>query len=334
MVAEPTWDAQREQRKVFRSRFPDAEHVMAGLREVLASVHTSPLVAIDQQPNEWRSTFPSEVVTCRFADGHELRVLCKYGLTDYVSGHGHRGGVAHEALVYGRILNPHALRPFCYGTYSTADGDTWLVLEYIEGVPRLELSEPGVPVLALASHWSGQFHTITEGDVASGAATYLNIYDASYYAGWCQRTKDYAGDWHREFPWLRDLCDRFAEAAGEILRGQEVVVHGEFTPHNVLARGREMFPVDWESAAIGAGEIDLASLTDMWPADLVEDAVDGYVQARWKGRAPGSFRQRLLAARMYWILRWLGNRPDLTAREKNRPRFELLLNYGRELGVI
>jgi hypothetical protein len=95
-----------------------------------------------------------------------------------------------------------------------------------------------------------------------------------------------------------------------------------------------MFPVDWESAAIGAGEVDLASLTDMWPSDLMDDAVAEYARVRWPQGAPDSFGRRLLAARVYWILRWLGNRPDLTVREKNRSRFNLLHDYGTELGLI
>jgi hypothetical protein len=335
-TAEPTWASEREHRRVFRSQFPETDSVMAGLATVLGNCEPpeARLITIKREPNEWRSTFPSEVVTCRFGDGREVRVLCKYGLTDYVSGHGHRGGVEREALVYTKILNPLGFRPHCYGTHSNGDGDTWLILEYIDGVPRLELAEEGIPVLALAARWSGTFHAATTGGVVSGAAAYLNTYDRAYFAAWCERTIEYGGPWHTEFPWLRAFCARFAEVAGDMLSGDEVVVHGEYTPHNVLARHREMFPVDWESAAIGAGEIDLASLTDMWPADLVDESVAEYKRARWPGGAPAAFERRLVAARIYWVLRWLGNRPDLTAREKNRPRFDLLHEYGGRLGLI
>jgi thiamine kinase-like enzyme len=162
----------------------------------------------------------------------------------------------------------------------------------------------------------------------------MNRYDDGYYAAWCQRTSDYAGLWHDEFPWLAQLCERFSRVAGDLLAGQEVIVHGEFTPHNVIFRDGEVFPVDWESAAIGAGEIDLASLTDMWPQDDVNQAVREYVRARWPDAVPPNFSERLAAARIYWVLRWLGNRPELTVREKNRSRFALLGTYGNELGLI
>jgi hypothetical protein len=328
----PTWESAREERKLFRSRFPEAGAVLTGLRQVLST--GGRLVAIEREPNEWRSTFPSEVVTCRFDDGRVERVLCKYGLTDYASGHGHRGGVPREALVYRRVLNPLGFRPRCFGTYSNGDGETWLVLEYIEGVPRLELAEEGIPVLSRAAGWSGRFHAATEGAQARAAEEFLSTYDAAYYAGWCERTVAYAGDWHREFPWLRTFCQRFARAASEMLGGNEVVVHGEYTPHNVILREPEAFPVDWESAAVGAGEIDLASLTDQWPAGLVADAIAAYAAERWPDGAPAAFETRLLAARSYWTLRWLGNRIDQTAREKSGPRFELLREYGQQLGLL
>ncbi len=335
-VAAPTWEVGRRQRRVLRSRFPSADVLMASLSRILPESFGSGsrLVALERQPNEYQSTFLSEVVTCRFKDGQACRVLVKYGLTDYVSGHGHRGGVAREALAYRRVLNPLGYRPRCYGTYENGSGESWLVLEFIEGVTRIAWAEEGIPVLALAARWSGGFHAATAPAVARSATSILSTYDGSYYAGWCERTSGFAEGWHNEFPWLQTLCERFSDVAGVVLSGQNVVVHGEYGPKNVLCREREMFPVDWESAAIGAGEVDLAGLTDGWPADLVDDAVTEYANARWPNGRPATFETRLLAARIYWNLRWLGDRPDWIARERYRARCEQLYDYGRRLEVI
>jgi hypothetical protein len=76
---------------------------------------------------------------------------------------------------------------------------------------------------------------------------------------------------------------------------------------NILTSERGIHPVDWESAAIGAGEIDLASLTMGWPAAQAAECTGAYVANRFHGRAPANFAARLDAARLYLCLRMLGD---------------------------
>jgi thiamine kinase-like enzyme len=102
----------------------------------------------------------------------------------------------------------------------------------------------------------------------------------------------------------------------------------------VLVRGGQVYPVDWESAAIAAGEIDLASLTEKWPADIVRQLERDYQQARWPAGAPASFAQTLAAARLYLHLRWLGDRPSWTSGERESWRFDHLRSAGEQLGLI
>jgi len=113
----------------------------------------------------------------------------------------------------------------------------------------------------------------------------------------------------------------FIEAAASLLTGHEVIIHGEYTPHNVLLDGSTIYAIDWESAAIGPGEIDVASLTDLWPDDLVKPAIAAYLSERWGDDVDPGFYDRLAIARIYWVLRWLGNRAEVTANTRNRARF-------------
>jgi hypothetical protein len=94
--------------------------------------------------------------------------------------------------------------------------------------------------------------------------------------------------------------------------------------------------VDWESAAIAAGAIDLAALTEgqHWPVALVRRCERAYRIARWPDGAPSGFARALDAARVYLHFRWLGERPDWTIREKNLPRFDQLHEAATRLCLI
>jgi thiamine kinase-like enzyme len=112
------------------------------------------------------------------------------------------------------------------------------------------------------------------------------------------------------------------------------IIHGECTPHNVIARDGEVYVIDWESAAIAPGEIDLVSLVEGWPRHEQAAAIKAYVQHRWPDDQQTDMEARLDAARIYWALRWLGERPDWTVRPKNRWRFDELRNSGKRLGLV
>src|SRR5213076_728303 len=105
------------------------------------------------------------------------------------------------------------------------------------------------------------------------------------------------------------------------------VIYGEYYPDNILMRDSTIYPVDWESTAIGAGEIDLASLTDGWPERLVQQCGIEYQRTRWPAGAPREFSQRLEAARTYWAFRWLASRLEWTTHPKQQRR---LLHLRRE----
>ena len=95
-----------------------------------------------------------------------------------------------------------------------------------------------------------------------------------------------------------------------------------------------IYPVDWESAAVGPGEIDLASLTEEWPAETVRRCRARYVADRWPEGEPADFDRTLKAAQMYLHFRWLGNRAQWTQAPRQRGTFERIKVLATELGVI
>ena len=140
----------------------------------------------------------------------------------------------------------------------------------------------------LAARWMGQFHAVAAERLTNVPIPVLNKYDRDYYLGWARRTSQFASYLHGRFPWLAILCHRFEEFVDSLLMIPATVIHGEYYAKNLLFRGGMAYPVDWESAAIAFGEIDLAAFTEgPWPAKIVQQCKSEYQQARWSEKHPG-----------------------------------------------
>jgi len=317
------------------SEFPDIDSLTAGLTTVLTGSVSSlcPVTILHREAHVYRSTLPSEVVTCRLKDGRILRLFCKYSGGQNYESHGHRGGVVREAEVYRRVLGHSGNSvPRFYGTYADVTrGQTWLILEYVDDFLRAH-EEPGS--LIACAQWIGQFHAACESLVAEPRVSFLLSYDKKYYLGWARRASHFAGPLHQRFPWLDSLCRRFEDFTEVLLACRKTVIHGEFYPKNILVRDSVIYPVDWESAAVGAGEIDLAALTDGWTEDVAEECELAYRRARWPGDAPPDFAPRLGAARVYLSFRWLGDNDEERREEGSLWRFDQLYDVGKRWGMI
>jgi hypothetical protein len=323
--------------QVLRSRLPDLQTLTAGLNAIFNGNASAghQVIVLDRQPNTWISSFPSEVVTCRFNEGSARQIFCKYEAGHSHSAYGHRGGVAYEAAVYRYVLQSLSIStPRFYGVYSDKTTDeTWLILEYLDSSAQMHtIPEPAA--MHLAARWLGQFHATAEAYLSSTPLPFLTTYDTEYYLGWVRRTLLFADPLSRRFPWLANLCKRFEEFVALLVTLPATIIHGEYYPGNVLFRDGAIYPVDWESAAIAVGEIDLASLTDRWPAEVAQQCELEYQQTRWPQGSPADFERALAAARLYVQFRWLGDRPDWTIRESSLSRFEHMHTVGKQLGLI
>src|SRR5262245_45134761 len=88
---------------------------------------------IRRERNPYSSTFPSEIVTCRFKDGQTVRLLCKYTRGREHNSFGHRGGVGYEAAVYQRVLIPLGVSaPRFHGEFTDSEsGEPWIAVEFV-----------------------------------------------------------------------------------------------------------------------------------------------------------------------------------------------------------
>jgi len=315
--------------------FPDLEILRAVLTSILRGdgALARQLIVLSRQPNIYSSTFDSEIVTCRFNDGGELQLLCKYGFGYADSGKIQRG-VPYEVEVYQQVLRRlPCSTPRFFGSYQDEiTGTTWLVLEYLDRSLRVN-KIPNLDAMRVAARWLGQFHAAGEALLSATTFSFLNTYNVDYYQGLTRQTEMYASQLPYHFPWLGKLCESLAAYAAPLLAVRPAIIHGEFYPQNILFRDGIVYPVDWESAALAAGEIDLASLTQRWPSDLASQWSFEYRRARWPDGPPDDFDAVLGAARLYWSLRWLGD-PEWTVHGNNQWYFEQLRTEGKRAGLL
>jgi aminoglycoside phosphotransferase (APT) family kinase protein len=312
------------------SLLPDSGVLARGLGVVLHPDSGEAVTLLDRRAHGEASTFPSEVVTCRLRTGERLELLCKYSGDREHGAHGHRGGVEHEARVYRHVLRRTGLSvPRFRGSYEDpSSGWTWLVVDYIEGAETAD-SPTGV---VRAAEWIGSFHAVWDAR-EGGRGLPLRVYDQAYYRGWARRTLDFVGPQARSLAWLRELCERFGEIAVALLESPTTVVHGEYYPLNVLVSDEGVHPVDWEAAARGPGQIELASLTQSWLPEIVAGCEAAYAAARWPAGPPAGFEEGLEAARLYWLFRWLGEDRRRTAKRLGR-RIDKLRSAARVWKVL
>jgi hypothetical protein len=318
-----------------RSHLPDEGELEAALAATLGGGSAKGVALIERSVHDYASSFPAEIVRCR-AGGEELLLLCKYGIEQSQTTHGHRGGVAYEAAVYRQVLQPLRLTtPPLRGTFVVpASGATWLFLDYLAGGTRVDETDSPAASLRLAAQWAAAFHRSGEKRLETQDLPPLTVYDREYYAAWARRTQEYAQPSGRRLSWLPPLCAAFEELVDELLEPPLTVIHGEFTPHNVLIREGAAYPTDWESTAVGCWAIDLVSLMQKWPGHVVRACKEDYVRTRWPDGSPEGIDRLLEVAGLYWDFRWLGDRPEWMTRRRVRARLPQLRMAGKRLGAI
>lgn len=275
--------------------------------------------------NPYASRSPTEIASFVGPDGQTRDVLVKYeDEAIEESEKDHRGGTRLECLVYERVLDPLNIRPeyFASGIDPTT-GRTWLIVEYISDA--LNLGEAPQPQsLRAAARWLGKFHSAQVIKLNGQKLDFLTQYKSDYFATCVSRTIQFAGDTLRHYPWFPQACARSEDAFRILTDAPQTIVHGEYYAKNILWRDGAIFPVDWETAAIAPGEIDVASLIEGWPAGLAAEALETYCTSRGITLNDKEFQRRLVAADIYWAFRWLGYRPDWTIDPGARTSFDML----------
>jgi aminoglycoside phosphotransferase (APT) family kinase protein len=313
---------------------PTAEQLTAGLNDVFGNPRPGePAVTVlERIPAPPEGSSAADILHLRTPDGTPLRVFCKYPAPSGHTRYGHRGGGSREAYVYENLLAasgaPRTVR--CYGSHLAPHGRRWLMLEYLENSERMDRTAH-TEIIYDAARWIGEFHACQQPHTATPDSLPLTVYDEQYYTGWVTRTRRYSAWLPEELRWVTRVCEHGPEILRPLLDAPRTVIHGEYYPKNIILQDDRAYPVDWESAAIAPGEIDLASLTERWPQRIATRCEQEYVRARWPSGAPDHFPATLTAARIYLHFRWLGDDPESTTTDRLRWRFADLYALVTEL---
>lgn len=313
-------------------RLPDFTTLNRRLRIALGD---DDALLVDRRPNAYVASFPAEIVTCRLGDRRVVRLFCKYESGASDGSDGHRGGVVYEAEVYRQLLARAGMStPQFYGGWSDATGNGGLlVIEYLEDALRLNKTRDSSSLLVRAAVWIARFQRLMT-QRRLEAPAHVRRYGRDYYLGWSQHAADHVARAGLHYHWLAPLREGFEGCLHLLTDGGHVPIHGEFYPRNVLVHGGRIRPVDWESAALAVGEIDLASLVERWSPDVTDACRAAYARTRWPGRPPSDFERRLDLARIYLHFRWIAAGSFLSAPARSLWRFEDLRSTGERLGFL
>jgi hypothetical protein len=200
-----------------------------------------------------------------------------------------------------------------------ADGGTegpdgpWLMLERVEGIQLRHVGEASA--WEAAARWTGAFH-------AEFASPYrIAVAEALGLPRWV------AARMHQTFVSAvreihRRTSPRVAAAAisaiarshprvvQQLARQGPTLIHGQLYPSNVIvstgARRRRIAVLDWETAAIGPGIVDLAALVEgRWTAEQRMALVIAYLLGRDGAAVPSTVEQttvELACARLHLCL--------------------------------
>ena len=263
---------------------------------------------VNRKPFDYSSTSPAEIISCRLNDGQIISLFCKYSGSHTQYSYGHRGGVEYETKIYKKILHkiPLSSARF-YGTYKKENDETCLLIEYLKGSKLLKDSrDPGY--FGKAAAWIGSLHKLYESNPPSA----VKVYDETYYMIWLKAVENLLGTLKKKHHWLPSVCVYFKENMHLLFDSKQTLIHGEYYTKNILVKKGIIYPIDWESAAFGPGEIDLASLIEGWDEKRKNIALKSYLKARWPDglSSESEFEKRLLLVRIYFFLRWTGEHDD------------------------
>lgn len=253
----------------------------------LARLLGRPVVSVQRRPSLHQTSFRLEEIEVELDDGARLELLRKDVCRDALGAavRGVKPAFVHdpsrEAEVYALLSECGLGTPTCY-----AAGPGFVLIERVHGVELFQVGE--LDVWRRTARWLRRLHERFAAQPPE--ASRLLRHDAAYYRLWAERARGRGGE-------IARIVDRYEPVVARLLSLPRTLIHGEFYPSNVLIAGDRIAPVDWETAAVGPGLIDLAALVTGWEGDERSAIATAY----------GTVDESALAAcRLHLALQWLG----------------------------
>jgi hypothetical protein len=251
---------------------------------------------------------------------------------------------AREVEVYNKVLSGQGLGTArCYGCVIEPHRERyWLFLEKVRGVELYQVGD--FTVWQEVARWLARMHGRMEAVISESPVfvqARLVRYDGDFYLRWVHRAlafsersdksdgsdgsdkSDLSDRLHRsDQPKARQrlcrLADRYQRVIDKLLALPTTFIHGEFYASNILVEQRaalpRVCPIDWETAGIGPGLVDLAALSmGKWSKEQQRRLASAYHSELCQiGGGPQNFDeflQCLKFCRLHLAVQWLGWSP-------------------------
>jgi len=291
--------------------FPDRKLQLPHLEKMVNRVHAPHYITdwVSRRNFVYHSTSPAQIMHCRLNNHESVYLFCKYAGNHTQFSFGHRGGVKYENEIYKDILRSKDLSsPIYYGFWNAErKSNSCLVIGYLKYANLLKDSRDPED-FGKAATWIGRFHKMHENEQQRS----IKVYDRAYYLIWLKGMESLLKTLRRKYAWLPSLCHYFADNLHLLTGGPQTIIHGEYYTKNIMVQNGAIYPIDWESAAIGPGETDLVSMIEDWDEKRRNIAVRNYIRDRWDEEhfSRSEFEKRMFLVRIYFFLRWTAEYND------------------------
>ena len=252
-----------------------------------------------------------------------------------------------EVQMYQVVLSPERFGTLAlYGArWEPERGRCWLFIEDV-GQHMLQ-SERDVVPWADACRWAARFHAATR-DLPAAPTAFLPVYDEGRYRRCAERVQRMLERLDAtEGAVVRRGLDYFTERIEWLSSLPRCVIHGQFFGKNIMLRPppatHRIAVIDWETAALGPGLFDLASISSgkwrpeqrlaMWQAYLDEYRAATGQPIEWE-----EFQREFTAVAVFHALDWLvwwSQHPEPSRRfPKFLRELEALLDRGGTVAVV
>jgi hypothetical protein len=293
------------------------------LREALEAALREPVVSLRRAALEDASTYPIEALEVSTANrARPLSVVFKDITVARRQG---RPGtedrpIGVEATIWSEVLPRAGVRSARYVgvSFPPGGGRAWLFLERVPARPLHEFGDEAA--WTSAAGWIGEAHRRTAA-CAPALATRgdLPVLDGRWHEASLARAREAATRECR--PVVASVARHWATVVERLHASAPTVVHGEFYPSNILVRrvrgSFRVYPIDWETAAVGPRGLDLAALATGARAELRERLLAEYADAAGTA-VDRHLRGEVAAARVRLAVQWLGRHSEWSPPPEHR----------------
>lgn len=278
------------------------------------------IVRLERRPFAYRTSYAIEELDVHLADGRTLGMvfkdLSRAALVE--AARDAKPAFIHDPLreidAYRTILRDGDLGTASwYGAIVDPSLDRyWL---FVERVPATVLWQIGdLTTWQDVARWLARFHARFAAPSTQPARTMpLLRYDGALYRRWMTRARAAIGaaDDPRAGCFAR-VAERYERVIEALVELPTTVIHGEFYASNILVQetesGRRVCPIDWEMAAIGPSQLDLAALTaGTWTEEAQRAmALAYYAALPAEHGTADTLLEALEHCRLHLAVQWLG----------------------------